>query len=111
MPSLIVPPFTECKQALFSIANHPEGDSRLDEMRLLFLTMHRIAATDDDALEIVVVSEDCLWRSARAGNTRILTYLLGERQVDPNARRALMYARRHARGEAVQTLIAHGATE
>lgn len=118
MPAMIVPNgiaeaggvvIAECTSALFAIANQPGGDSRLFEMRILFDAMHRFSQTDDDALDEVVVREDCLWRAARAGNTGILRYLLRELQVDPNARRALLYARRHGRTEAVRILIAHGA--
>lgn len=94
----------QCTNLLFTIANLPNSiiHSRLDEMRFLFATMERFSETG-------TVSEDCLWRAARAGNTEVLAYLLRERQVDPNARRALTYAMRHGMNEAEEMLIAHGA--
>ena len=116
MPSMNVPTctgatptVTECKGVLLSIAGTSNGDVRLVEMRNVFETMHRSAETDDDASEIVVVGGECLWRAARAGNTGIMTYLLRDRQIDPNARRALHYAARYGNTEAARLLIAHGA--
>lgn len=102
--------FTECKHVLLCIAKSEEGDDRLCDMRILFETMCRVAANEDDTSEISVTEEDCLWRAARSGNTEILLYLLRERQVDPNARRALYYARHHNKTEAIRILVAHGAT-
>jgi hypothetical protein len=103
--------FTVCKCAVLRIAASPNGngDSMLNDMRVLFDIMHRVATDDDYATEIIVTGEDCLWRSARAGNTAILSYLLRERQVSPDARRAMHYAVRYGQTAAVELLVAHGA--
>jgi hypothetical protein len=100
--------FIDRKCAVASIG----GDRRLEEVRVFFTILQGMAVDvyrEEGQLELNTVAEECLWRAARAGNTTILLYLLLERQVDPNARRALHYARRHGQTEAISILVNHGA--
>jgi len=92
------------------IARCVEGDNFIAELRCIFSLMELAhdSIGDDFIDEMRVVGEECLWRAARAGSTGILEYLIRERGVDPGARRAMLYASRAGKIQAVQLLHSYG---
>jgi len=133
MPSIDDPPLladgrvaveltcTVLKRLAFDLANDG-NNGRLEELRMVFSEMTRLGcdAHDPDlssfiSEEIKLCEADCLWRAARSGNLEVLRYLLGQRGVHPEARRAMQYAERYARrterSDVVDLLVSHGAAD
>jgi len=104
------------KRRAYELADDEGG--RAQDLSLVFAEMVQLEcdAPHDSAFvseEIGLCEAECLWRAARAGNVDVVSYLLGQRGVHPEARRAMEYAERYARrsgcSDVVYLLMAHGA--